>query len=501
MTTEPENCVEMTGIYKHFGGVHALEDVSFDLRPGEIHALMGENGAGKSTLMKVLSGVYARNAGTIRINGQEANLRSTKESSELGISVIWQEFALMPHLSVAENILIDSLGNGKPLLNWKEIYRRARELLDGLGYTDIDEKVPVGTLSTAYQQVVEICKALARSSDVLVLDEPTALLSTSEVVKLFATLKNLRCEGKSIVYISHRLEEVFELSDRITVLKDGRNVTTVQTSEISSEDLVKLMVGRDPSNLFSEKNTVYGDVIFRVENVSRGRKVRNISFDVRAGEVFGLAGLVGAGRTETARAIFGVDKRDSGDIYVRGEKKKVNSPADSLQNKVGLLPESRKEQGVLLNMPILYTITLSCLKRFCRALGVIKRKTEQDEAEKIAASLRLKYGSMRHNVSSLSGGNQQKVALAKLLAAKCDVLILDEPTRGVDVGAKTEIYKIIQDIAAQGKAVIVISSEMLEIIGLCSRVAVMRDGEITTILDREEINEETIINYSMGVKS
>lgn len=501
MTAALENRVEMTGIFKHFGGVHALEDVSFNLRPGEIHALMGENGAGKSTLMKVLSGVYARNAGTIRINGQEVNLRSTKESSEMGISVIWQEFALMPHLSVAENILIDSLGNGSLLLDWKELYRRARELLDGLGYADIDEKAPVGTLSTAYQQVVEICKALARRSDVLVLDESTALLSTSEVVKLFATLKNLRGEGKSIVYISHRLEEVFELSDRITVLKDGRNVDTVRTSEISSEDLVKLMVGRDPSNLFPEKNTARGDVIFKVENVSRGRKVRDISFDVRAGEVFGLAGLVGAGRTETARAIFSVDKRDSGEIYVHGEKKRINSPADSLQNKVGLLPESRKEQGVLLNMPILYTITLSCLNRFCGALGVIKRKPEQEEAEKIAASLRLKYGSMRHNVSSLSGGNQQKVALAKLLAAKCDVLILDEPTRSVDVGAKTEIYKIIQDMAAQGKAVIVISSEMLEIIGLCSRVAVMRDGEITAILDQEQLNEETIINYSMGVKS
>lgn len=498
---ETANYVEMQGISKRFGGVQALCGVDFDLRSGEIHALMGENGAGKTTLMKVLSGVYAKDEGTTRVAGKEEDIRNTMDSSALGISVIWQEFALMPHLSVAENILIDDLSAGKAIINWKNLYKRARDILESLGYGNISEKSLVGELSVACQQVVEICKALARNARVLVLDEPTALLASSEVRKLFATLKSLRQQGKSIVYISHRLEEVFELSDRITVLKDGKYVATVNTPETTSEDLVKLMVGRDPSDLFPEKTNTQQEVVFKVENISLGHKVNDVSFDVRKGEVFGMAGLVGAGRTETMRAIFGVDKREQGKIYLNGKELEIKSPHDSFQNGIGLLPEDRKGQGVLLKMPISYTITLSSLKRFCGFLGKINRRQELAEAEDIANQLQLKYGSMKLNTASLSGGNQQKVALAKLLSARCNVLILDEPTRGVDVGAKTEIYRIVREIAAQGNAVVVISSEMMEIIGLCDRVAVMREGKITAILEGDDINEQTIIDYSMGVKS
>ena len=491
--------VRMTGIKKSFGGINALENVDLELRKGEIHALMGENGAGKSTLMRVLSGVYQAEEGEILIGGEKKVMSSPKDGIDNGVSVIWQEFSLMPDLSVAENILIDDLNSGKKIINWQKFYKKARKILDDLGYQNINEKARIDELSTSQQQVVEICKALSRKADVLVLDEPTALLATQEVKKLFGILKRLREEGSSIVYISHRLDEIFELSDRITVLKDGKLAGTVNTKDVDEEKLMLMMVGRKPSELFSERSAKIGEVTVKAENLCRGKKVRNVSFEARSGEVLGLYGLVGAGRTETVRLLFGADKKESGEIYINGEKAKINSPKDALRYRVGLLAEDRKHQGVLLNMGIRVTSTLSCLKKYTGLFGKISFAQEEEEVKKMCASLNLKYNNINQNVSELSGGNQQKVALSKLLLSNCEILLLDEPTRGVDVGAKIEIFKLINDLAESGKTVIVISSEMMELIGLCDRAIVIHEGEVAAVLDKKDINEENLIKYSMGV--
>lgn len=490
--------VVMSGITKSFGGIKALKNVDFDLRPGEIHALMGENGAGKSTLMKVMSGVYSADEGTISIGGKVKSMRSPKDGIDNGISVIWQEFSLMPHLSVAENILIDDLGRNKRIIDWKRFYQKARNILDEVGYPNINEKGMVNELSTSQQQVVEICKALSRKSKVLVLDEPTALLASQEVEKLFEVLNRLKKQGTSIVYISHRLDEIFALSDRITILKDGTFVGTVKTREADEEKLMMMMVGRKPSDLFSPRNAVIGDVKLRAEGLKRGNKVKNISFEVHSGEILGFAGLVGAGRTEALRLVYGADPKDSGAIYIDGEKVDINAPADALRYKIGLLPEDRKHQGVLLNMPICVTSTLSCLHEFTNRIGAIDKGREKREVEEKCSSINLKCNNVNQNTSELSGGNQQKVALSKLLLADCSVLILDEPTRGIDVGAKIEIYKLINQLAEQGKAIIIISSEMMELIGLCDRVLVVRDGAISAALEKQDICEENLIKYSMG---
>ena len=490
--------VVMRGITKNFGGIKALNNVDFNLRPGEIHALMGENGAGKSTLMKILSGVYRADGGSIEIEEQQKVMRTPKDGIDNSVSVIWQEFSLMPHLTVAENILIDDLNNKEKIVRWSSFYQKARDILDELGYDTIHEKGSVGDLSTSQQQVVEICKALSRNARVLVLDEPTALLASQEVEKLFMVLRRLREQGVSIVYISHRLEEIFALSDRITVLKDGCFVGTVNTCDTNEADLMMMMVGRKPSDLFTERYCTIGDVKLRAEGLRCGKKVKDISFEVRSGEVLGFSGLVGAGRTEALRLVFGADKKDGGTIWLDGKKVKISSPTDALRHKIGLLPEDRKHQGVLLNMPICVTSTLSCLHKFTGLFGKIQRKKERVDVERTCASLNLKYRNVEQNPSELSGGNQQKVALSKLLLADASVMILDEPTRGVDVGAKVEIYKIINQLAEQGKAVIVISSEMMELIGLCDRVVVVHDGTVSATLNKGEINEENLIKYSMG---
>ena len=491
--------VQMTGICKSFGGINALNDVSLELRAGEIHALMGENGAGKSTLMRIMSGVYQADAGEIMIEGEKKQMLSPKDGIDNGISVIWQEFSLMPHLTVAENILIDELNTGKKIVNWSEFYRKARAILDELGYSNIDERSAVGSLSTSQQQVVEICKALSRKSKILVLDEPTALLASQEVEKLFGILKRLREQGVSIVYISHRLEEIFALSDRITVLKDGELVGTIETKQTDDEHLMLMMVGRKPSDLFSPRHAEIGAVRLRAEGLQRGNKVKNVSFKVRAGEVLGFAGLVGAGRTEALRLVFGADKMDAGEIFLDGKKVSISSPADALRLGIGLLPEDRKREGVLLKMPIRVTATLSSLKNYTNGIGRIAFGKEKQAVEETCAALKLKCRSIEQNTSELSGGNQQKVALSKLLLAGSSVLILDEPTRGIDVGAKVEIYQLINQLAEEGKSIILISSEMMELMGLCDRIVVVHDGSVSATLERDEISEENLIKYSMGV--
>jgi ribose transport system ATP-binding protein len=497
---EQANHIEMINISKSFGGVHALKNVSLSVKKGEIHALVGENGAGKSTLMKILAGAYHMDEGQILIDGKEVRIDSPRDGLENGISIIYQEFALVTHLTVAENIFIDNLNEGGGLIKWKKLRTDAKKILDDLGFGQIDVKKTVSDLSVAYQQIVEICKALSRNSSILVLDEPTAVLSSNEVEQLFSLLKKLKESGVAIVYISHRMEEIFRICDRITVLKDGENVKTLETKDIDQKSLVNLMIGRDLKTYFPPRASKIGDVVFEAKNICRGDIVKDVSFSVKAGEVLGISGLVGSGRTETMRAIFGEDKRDSGTVVIRGRECRINSPQCAVKSGFALLPEDRKNQGVLLSMPILHNITLSCLKsRFKGFIGVIKSREEREFAGGLVDKLRIKIGSIKDDASSLSGGNQQKVAISKLLATDCGIYIMDEPTRGVDVGAKIEIYKIINTLVEEGNAVVMISSEMPEVIGMCDRVAIMRNGELVGELQKDEINEQNLINYAMGV--
>lgn len=493
--------VEMTDICKSFGGIAALEHVNFCADRGEVHALMGENGAGKSTLMKILAGAYSRDHGEIRINGEKKEINSTKDGRDAGISVIYQEFALAPHLTVAENILIDNLGEGKPVIDWNHLNRQARKILDWLGFGHIDVREKVENLSVAYQQVVEISKALSRNSSVLVFDEPTAVLASSEEKQLFKIIETLKGQGVCIIYISHRLSEIFAVCDKITVLKDGKNVDTVTTKDITEEQLVKMMVGRDLTEMFPPRSAKIGGVTMKVENLCCGKKVQDVSFEVREGEVLGINGLVGAGRTETLRAVFGADKKDSGTITLGGTPVQITSSKKAVSLGIGMLPEDRKKHGVLINQPIRVNMTLASLKELSGALGWINRKKEDEVIGDLVDKLKIKIGSIENDASSLSGGNQQKVALAKWLGSNCKILIFDEPTRGVDVGAKVEIYRIINQLAEEGASIIMISSEMPEIIGMSDRVLVMREGKVMGELNKNEISEENLIKLSMGVEN
>jgi len=490
--------LEMKNITKRFGKVTALSDVSLQVKPGEIHALVGENGAGKSTLMKILSGAYTKDEGEIFVDGNEVTIKGPKSSMDLGIAIIYQEFMLAPDLTVAENIFIDRLSAGGKFINWVKIKSDAKELLERLGFGDINPSVKVGTLSVAYQQVVEICKCLARNAKILVFDEPTAVLTFKEVRKLFEIIKNLSSAGVSIVYISHRMEEIFELSDSITVLKDGGYVTTLNTAETNQTDLVNLMVGRKLTDMFPARDAKIGDVVLQVEGLNAGKMVQDISFDTRAGEIHGFYGLVGAGRTETMRAIFGADKKSSGKITYFGKEVDWKNPKQAVEAKFGLLPEDRKSQGLLLEQSIRINTTLPSLNEIAPK-GLINHSVEKKKVKEALAQIQTKYGDTEDKVNTLSGGNQQKIALAKWIFAKCKCIVFDEPTRGVDVGAKVEIFNVMNALAEQGIAIIMISSEMPEVIGMCDRVTVMRNGKITGELTKAELSEESLIKYAMGV--
>jgi len=489
--------VEMIRIQTSFGGVEALKSVDFKVKRGEVHALVGENGAGKSTLMKILSGVYQKDSGTVRINGKEVEITDPHKSRELGIGIIYQELVLAPHLTVAENIFIGDMGDKWGLINYKNLYRKADELIKEIGF-DFSSKTLVGELSVAYQQVVEIAKALSREADILVLDEPTAVLAPKEVEKLFDILVNLKKRGVSIIYISHRLEEVFKISDTITVLKDGCSINTYSTQNVTKDLIIRDMIGRKLEGLFPGRPRSEGEELLRVENLCMGRKVRNVSFSLKAGEVLGIAGLVGSGRTELARALFGADRKESGRIYLQGKEINISSPEDAVRYGIGFVPESRKEQGIILGLPISQNITLPKIKEVVYALGIINMKKEKDNSYRLMNDLNIKADSPETHVMALSGGNQQKVVLAKWFNADCKVMILDEPTRGVDVGAKYEIYTLINELSKKGIGVIMISSEMAEIIGMCDRTIVMRDGRIQGELGRDELSEEKIMTLAIS---
>ena len=486
--------VELKSITRSFGGLRALKGVDFTLRGGEVHALVGENGAGKSTLMRVLAGEIQADGGAIRIDGEALTTYNPRIAAAKGVVVIHQELALAPDLTVAENIFIREL---PAAIAWPALNRRARDLIGRLGF-DIDPRRTVGDLAVAHQQVVEIAKALSQKVRVIVFDEPTAVLSTQDAGRLHRVIADLKEDGVGIVYISHRLDEVFRLADRITVMKDGRlaGVTTPRDSGV--DDVIRMMVGRPLDALFSKAaEHAAGGEMLRVEGLRRGTRVRGVSFSVRAGEIVGLGGLVGSGRTETVRLIFGADARDGGDIFVKGKKVKITSPADAVLAGMALVPEDRKHQGVILDMPILTNTTMARIASVVNVAGFIRRSAEKAIVGDLSRRLRLKAASLEAPVSSLSGGNQQKVVLAKWFHAGADVVILDEPTRGVDVGAKTEIYALIEGLAAAGKAVLVISSEHQELFGLCDRVLVMAEGAIQGTLERDQYSEERLLTLAM----
>ncbi len=493
------NILEMKGIVKSFGGVRALRGVDFFLQRGEVHALIGENGAGKSTLMKILSGAYKEDAGEIYLESSKIVIKNPSDAIKKGISVIYQEFMLAPDLTVAENIYIDKLTNGKKIINWKKINTAASQQLTQLGFSEIDPKEKISNLSVACQQVVEICKCLTRNSKILVFDEPTSVLTFSETQKLFSIIKQLKDRGVSIIYISHRLEEIFQLTDRITIFKDGANVSTVLMKEISMGELVTLMVGREISQMFPLRNRTPREIILKVDHLCSEPSIHDISFFARRGEILGFYGLVGAGRTEVMRAIFGADKYTSGQIEINGKKQEKITPQISIKLGLGMLPEDRKKQGLLLEQSVRINSSLATLKRYTH-FSIIDKKAEKNAVVKILSKFDSKYKGIEDNVNSLSGGNQQKVALSKWVLTECACMIFDEPTRGVDVGAKVEIYKIIDELANAGLSVIVVSSEMAEVIGLCDRVIVMREGTIVGELT-ENITEQTIIKLAMGVSN
>jgi ribose transport system ATP-binding protein len=490
--------LEMRSIARSFGGVHALRGVDFSCQPGEVHALVGENGAGKSTLMNVLGGTYQPDSGTIALHGQPVVFRDPLAAHQAGIGVVYQEFNLIPHLDVAQNLMLHReprtpLG----LLDNRALYTRAKHLLATLDL-DFDPQIPVSRLSVAQQQLVEITRALSLDAAILVLDEPTASLTRHEQERLFEVVRGLRQKGVAIVYVSHRLDEIFALSDRITVLRDGQQVGTVETAQTNRGEIVRMMVGRaQVEDLFPPPTTSKGDVLLRVERLSNPPLLLDVSFELRAGEVVGFAGLVGAGRTELARAIFGADQARDGTIVVDGRARSVRNPRDAVRAGIGLLTENRKEEGLALGLSA--RMNLLAVKVPGRA-GVVSARVERHVARRLAESVRLAVQSLARPARLLSGGNQQKVVLGKWLHAGTRVLILDEPTRGIDVGAKVEVYELIRRLASDGVGVVLISSELPEVLGMSDRILVMRHGRLVAEFDRGEATEERVMHAAAGVE-
>ena len=492
--------LRLDAISKSFAGVRALDLVSFDLQPGEVHALLGENGAGKSTLIKVITGAHQPDAGTIEIAGARVEQLSPRIAHRLGIAAIYQQPALFPHLSVAENIAL-ALEPTAPFrrVRWRERVERARKLLEQVG-ANMDASAEVRELSMPEQQLVEIARALGAGARVLIMDEPTASLTDAEVRLLLSVVRELRTRGVGIIYISHRLDEIFEVADRVTVLRDGRSVGTRSVASTSEAELIRLMVGRDVSTIYPPPESAPHEVLLSVRNIRcEVAGIYDVSFDVRAGEVFGLAGLVGAGRTELARVLFGIEPADSGTISLRNELISIRSPRDAIRHGIAYVPEDRRRHGIILEMPIAANTTMAILARLF-PFGWLRRAAERQLTEGFIRNLSVKAPSAATPGGALSGGNQQKVVLARWLATEPKVLILDEPTQGVDVGAKAEIHKIIRRLAAEGIAVILISSDLPEILGMSDRIGVMRAGTLSTIFDRDAADAHTVMAAALGQK-
>lgn len=490
--------LEMRGVSKRFPGVKALDNVNLSVYAGEVHALMGENGAGKSTLMKILAGAYSADEGEILLNGQRVTIRSPQDAKRLGINLIYQELNLAPNLSVAENIFMGGELARAGLIRRSEMRARAREVLTTLG-ASFGPEVLAGRLSIAEQQQVEIARALYNRSQVLVMDEPTTALSDRETEKLFAIIRRLRAEGLAIIYISHRMAEVYDLSDRVSVLRDGAYVGSLARAELSSSRLVQMMVGRSLKDFYRhDRRAAAGEVVLEVRGLTDGKKVKPASLKVHAGEIVGLAGLVGAGRTELARLIFGADSKTDGEVRLFGQPVRITSPTEGVRAGVGYIPENRKEQGLFLEMSARENITMNVLGTTSRG-SVLSFKELRGRTAQAIQDLNIRVANQHTRALSLSGGNQQKLLVARWLEIKPKVLLLDEPTRGVDVGAKGEIYRLMTELAARGVAILFISSELPEIIGMSDRVLVMREGELVgEVSDPAQITQETIISYATG---
>ncbi|MDQ7027813.1 MAG: sugar ABC transporter ATP-binding protein [Anaerolineae bacterium] len=501
--TEP--ILQVTDIHKRFPGVHALKGVGFDVRPGEIHALLGENGAGKSTLIKIIAGVYNPDSGGINFGGQAVAFTNPRDAQNAGVATMYQELSLYPELTVAENIFMGHAPHRNfglfSIVDWNTMYSQAKELLEELEIYDMDVKRQVGTLNVGNRQRVEIAKALSLNARLLIMDEPTAALTESDVESLFSTVRLLRERGVGIIYISHKLIEVFELADRVTVLRDGEYIGTKEVSETNEGELISMMVGRSIDNLFPKQEAEIGDVVLEVRNLVREPHTKNISFQVRAGEIVGLAGLVGSGRSETAQVIFGIDTAESGDIYIHGQPVKITQPAQAIEHGIAYVPEDRGTQGLIKEMTIRENVSMAVLKQVSHA-SFIDTDAEKNIAKQAIEQFGIRAYSTEQIANKLSGGNQQKVVVSKWLASNPLLIIMDEPTRGVDVGAKAEIHRLMSALAAErGLAILMISSELPEILGMSDRILVMRDGEIVAEFTREEATQQKIGAAMMSAES
>jgi rhamnose transport system ATP-binding protein len=498
LATEHAVRVELERVSKRFGGVVALSDVTFDLRPGEVHALVGENGAGKSTLMKLLSGIHQPDGGSLRIDGSETRFATPADAVAAGIALIPQELELFPELSVVENLFVGARRPRTPwgFFDWPKMRAQAREVFAALG-VEMNVRRPVGALSAANQQLVEIARALLRNARIVIMDEPTAALTDREADRLFTVVNDLRSRGVAIVYISHRLREIFALADRITILRDGETVATRAVGEIDEAELVQLMVGRSMRELFSRSPHAPGEALLEVEDLTRAGVFENVSFNVRAGEILGVSGLIGAGRSEVFKAVCGIDPATSGEIRVGGRTVNPRTPAQAQSMGLAYVPEERRSEGLVLKMSIADNVTLSRLRSYSR-LGLIKRSTQRRAAGAMAERLTVRGARVDAPVGRLSGGNQQKVVLAKALNQEPRVIVLDEPTRGVDVGAKSEIYRIIDELVRAGNAIALVSSEMAEVLAMSDRVMVMREGRVAGMFDRAEATPERLASAATG---
>lgn len=491
-----EVILTMKDIDKSFPGVHALDHVNFEVKRGEVHALMGENGAGKSTLMKVLTGIYTKDSGTITFEGKEVEFHNTREAQDAGVVIVHQELNMLGHLTVAQNIFIGREFKKGIKIDDKKMNEEARKLFEKL-HIDIDPAETMSNLTVGKQQMCEIAKAISHEAKVIIFDEPSAALTESEIEELFKIIRDLREQNLGIVYISHRMDEIKVITDRVTVMRDGTYVGTLITNECTKDDIINMMVGRviyeDPKT----ESAVPADapVVLKVEHLNAGRMVQDVSFELRKGEILGFSGLMGAGRTETARAIFGADPKESGDIYINGEKVTINSPQDAVRCGIGYLSEDRKRYGIVVQKTVAENSTMACLQNYMSGLFINKR-AEKKVAQDYVESLATKTPSVDQLVVNLSGGNQQKVVIAKWLINDCDILIFDEPTRGIDVGAKNEIYKLMNKLASEGKSIIMISSEMTEILRMSDRIVIMCEGRKTGEVRIEEATQEVIMNMA-----
>ncbi|MBK7598074.1 MAG: sugar ABC transporter ATP-binding protein [Acidobacteria bacterium] len=488
--------LQMRAIRKTFPGVVALNNVDFDLRRGEVHILLGENGAGKSTLMKILSGAYQKDSGKILLNNREIEIKNPRHSCELGIGIIYQELNLVPHLSAAENIFLGREPAAFGLIDKKRMNQSAQRLLAGLGM-DFDPQRLVRELSIAEQQMVEIAKAISLDARILIMDEPTSALTEREIKELFARIRLLKSDGVSIIYISHRMEELFEIGDRVTVLRDGNWVGTHNIAEVTKPELIRMMVNRELTQQFPKIKAPRGREVLRVEGLSRNDALTRISFSLYEGEILGISGLLGSGRTELARAIFGLDKIDAGSIQVKGRLQKITSPRQAINLGFGFLTEDRKTQGLVLPLSVQENICLPSVERFSR-FGVVSNSEETEAAGRFLKDLRIKATGLGQRVIYLSGGNQQKVVLSKWLCSNGNILIFDEPTRGIDVGSKAEIYQLMNQLTAAGTAILMISSDLPEILGMSDRILVMHQGRINGEFSAADATQEQILHCALG---